>query len=459
VEPENYKFGGGPAESILHPFVLVAMIVAILLIFVRSRDKISPVFLLAAFLIPHGQQVVIAGVHLFVLRILILAGLVRLVCSKRSSGEPFLGGGWNAVDTVFFLAVVCRATAFTLLYMSQSATVNQAGLLWDDLGGYFLLRSLIRDERDIKTAIKSLAVLALIFAAAMVREQFTGENIFGRLGAVLLYSQTRTNNLVRSQAAFAHGILAGTFAAVILPLFVWLWNKGESKAVAFLGALGSVVMVATSASSTPMLSYAAGVFAIFMWPFRQWMRVFRWSIVLGLVLLQIIMNSPVWYVIAHVRVIGVSSGNHRAELVGTFIEHFSEWWLLGTASNGSWGAFTFDTSNTYVNTGVNGGLAAFVFFIAVLVLCFSRIGRARKAVAGNDRKEEWSMWLLGCTMFVNVVAFFGISYFDQTQVIWFTTLAVVCAATTPVLEAQRQARINQSDEAAACQGVTTVAYE
>ncbi len=419
----------------------------------------SPIFLLAAFLIPHGQQVVIAGIHLFVLRILILAAFVRLMCSKRAPGEPFLASGWNSLDTVFFLAVVCRATAFTLLYMSRSATVNQAGLLWDDLGGYFLLRSLIRDERDIKTAIKSLAALAVIFAATMMREQFTGENIFGRLGAVLLNSQTRTNGLVRSQGAFAHGILAGTFAAIALPLFVWLWKKGESKAVAFLGAIGSLVMVGTSASSTPMLSYAAGVFAIFMWPFRQWTRVFRWSIVLALVGLQIVMNSPVWYVISHVRVLGVSSGDHRAELVGTFIEHFSEWWLLGTASNGSWGAFTFDTSNTYVNTGVNGGLAAFVFFIAVLVLCFSRIGRARKAVAENDRKEEWCMWLLGCTMFVHIVAFFGISYFDQTQIIWFTTLAIVCAATTPVLEAQRQAQMSQPEDAASCEGMSPVAYE
>ena len=462
MEPENYKFGGGEAASLLHPIVLVAMIVAILLIFLRPRRQVSTIFLFGAFLIPHGQQLVLEGIHFFVLRILILAVFLRLICSKRLPEEPFLAGGWNGIDTVFFLAIACRAVAFTLFYLSTAATVNQLGLLWDDLGGYFILRSLIRNERDIRSVIKSFAVLAMIFAITMVGEQFTGQNIFGLLGGVLLVSQTRGDTfvpLVRSQGAFQHGILAGTYAAAILPLLIWLWKKGESKSIALLGMMASAVMVATTASSTPLLSYAAGIFAISMWPFRRWMRMFRWGIVLAVVGLQIVMNAPAWYVIAHVRVIGVSSGTHRAELVGTFIQHFSEWWLLGTDSNGSWGAFMFDTSNTYVNTGVNGGLLAFIFFMAILCRSFARIGNARKAVAGNDRNEEWCMWLLGCAMFVHVVAFFGISYFDQTRIAWFATLAVICTATAPILEAKRQAQMSQSNDAVGCDAMTSIAYD
>lgn len=459
MEPQNYRFGGGVDESLLHPVVLVAMIVAILLILLRPRKQISVIFLFGAFLVPHGQQLVLGGVHLFVLRILILTVWIRLLCSKRPPGEPFLAGGWNGIDTVFFLAVACRAAAFTLLYMNGEAAINQVGLLWDYLGGYFLLRCLIRNEQEIKTAIKSLAVLAMIFAVTMVREQITGENIFGLLGGVLLVSQVRADTLVRSQAVFQHGILAGTYAAALLPLVVWLWKKGGSNLVALLGVIASLVMVATSASSTPLLSYAAGIFAIFLWPLRRWMRVFRWGMVLVLVGLQIVMNSPVWYVISHVRVIGVSSGTHRAELVGTFIQHFWDWWLVGTDANGSWGAFMFDTSNTYVNNGVNGGLLTFVFFIAIIVRSFSMIGKARKAVAGSDRKEERCMWLLGCALFVHVVAFFGVSYFDQMQIAWFVALAVICAATGPILESQRQVQMSQANDAVGYDATTSIAYE
>jgi hypothetical protein len=40
--------------------------------------------------------------------------------------------------------------------------------------------------------------------------------------------------------------------------------------------------------------------------------------------------------------------------------------------------------------------------------------------------------MLGVTLFTHVVAFLGITYFDQTRVIWFALLAMIAAATVPV---------------------------
>jgi hypothetical protein len=36
-------------------------------------------------------------------------------------------------------------------------------------------------------------------------------------------------------------------------------------------------------------------------------------------------------------------------------------------------------------------------------------------------------WALGGSLFANVVSFFGISYWDQTQVVWYGLLAAISA--------------------------------
>ena len=433
MEPENYKFGGGAAETVLHPIVLFAMIIAILLVLLLPRKYVLVVFLISTFLIPGGQQFLVAGVHVFVFRVIVLTGLIRMLWVKFSSQQPVLGTPWNSVDTAFSLSVVLHALAFTLLYLAAAAAVNQFGYIWDFLGGYFLLRYAIHDETDIRRAIKCFAVLAAIMAICMIREQITGQNIFGLLGGVRLESEVREGR-IRSEAVFQHSILAGTFGAVLFPLFAWLWKNGKDRILAVIGALSCMVVTVTCFSSTPVLAFVAGIFAIFFWPFRRYMRLVRWGIVSALLGLSLVMKAPVWFLIAHVGVLGGSSTYHRADLVDTFIRHVGDWWLLGTANNNSWGYFMFDTSNSYVAEGVTGGLFALIFFIATISRSFGRVGNARKAVEGGDRQAEWLLWLLGCALFANTVAFFGISYFDQMKVSWFALLAMVCAATAPYLK-------------------------
>jgi hypothetical protein len=162
------------------------------------------------------------------------------------------------------------------------------------------------------------------------------------------------------------------------------------------------------------------------------MRAVRWGVVAALVILNIIMTAPVWFLIMRLDVIGGSSGYHRARLVNDFILHFGDWWLMGTTENARWGFNMWDLSNQYVQEGQLGGLATFICFLALICICFSKIGRARKAVEGN-REKEWYFWLLGAALFSHIVAFFGISYFDQTRMSWFALLAMIVTATAPYL--------------------------
>lgn len=130
---------------------------------------------------------------------------------------------------------------------------------------------------------------------------------------------------------------------------------------------------------------------------------------------------------------GSSSGYHRAELVDQFIHHFLDWWLLGVKDTSDWGLDMWDVQNQYVNVGETGGLLAFVFFILVISRSFGMLGDARKRVDG-DKGKEWMLWCLGSAMFANVVAFFGVNYFDQSRIWWFILLAMISAIAVPMLK-------------------------
>jgi hypothetical protein len=428
IEPEHWRFGGGPSETVLHPLVLIAMLIAIIVILGMSKRAALVALLLSTFLIPLGQQFVIGSVHLFVSRIIIAAGWIRMLSDRRGPGLISLGGGWNTLDKYFLLYVICRAVAFSLLNASGAAIVNQVGFVWDFLGGYILLRYLIQSEEDILRTIKWFAYIVGILAICMVGEQLTGKNVFGILGGVRLVSEVRAGR-IRSEGVFQHAILAGVFGATLMPLFFWLWKSGKARVLAIFGVAGSAVMAITTACSTPIGTLAVACMGICFWPVRKYMRPLRWALGIVLIVLHLVMKAPVWALIERIDIVQGSSSFHRYQLVDEFIRHWSDWWLIGTNSNASWGNLLFDVSNQYVAEGTAGGLIVLILFICQISWCFGRLGSARKAVEPQDRLEAWLPWLLGVSLMAHVTAFLGISYFDQTRVSWFALLAMISVAT------------------------------
>ena len=67
---------------------------------------------------------------------------------------------------------------------------------------------------------------------------------------------------------------------------------------------------------------------------------------------------------------------------------------------------------------------------------FRKIGRARNIIK-DDPQQERFMWFLDVALFTNCVCFFGISYFDHTKIMWFALLAIISAATAPILASQK----------------------
>ena len=232
--------------------------------------------------------------------------------------------------------------------------------------------------------------------------------------------------------SFTHPILAGVFGAILVPLFLGLrWRGGDNRGRLFVGILAATVIVIASGSSTPVMAYAMAVVALCFWSMRMQLRRIRWGIVFCLIFLHIIMKAPVWALIGRLGVIGGSDSWHRVFVITQFVDHFWDWWLLGTRDNYNWGYGMWDVTNQYVATAFSGGLLPFICFVAVIVHGFKYLGRARKAVE-NDKREELFIWALGAALVANAAAFFGVIYFDQVQVAWCALLGIISVTTRAV---------------------------
>jgi hypothetical protein len=430
MEPNNIRFGGGSADTILHPLVAIALLVAIGFILFLPRKHVTIPSLLLVFLVPFGQVLVVAGVHFTVYRILIIAVLFRLLVVNDFGGESRIAGGFDIGDRLVVIFGVTLLVTFWLQWRDIQALIKGLGSLLDLLGGYFALRCLVRDTEDIERVVKIFAVLAMILSVCMVNEQLTHRNVFGLLGGIPLEVAVREGK-ARSTGAFEVYITAGVFGATLIPLFVWLWSRSRAKMLAIAGFAGATAITMTSNSSTPLLAYASGIVGLAFWPLRAHMRTFRRSLVALLVGLHVVMKAPVWALIARVDLTGSSSGYHRYMLVDGCIRHFADWWLMGTKDYDSWGWDMWDLSNQYVAYALTGGIVALVTFILIITKAYSRLGNTRKSLAG-DADGKWLLWCLGAALTAHVVGYFGIGYFDQMQFAWYALLAMISVAVVPV---------------------------
>ena len=421
-------FGGGATDTVMHPVVAIAMIVAIVAMLRLPRKYAVVPFLLALFLLPAGQELYLGGMHLYAPRIMILFGLGRLMSAKLSSKTRIFTGGWNDLDKIFTCWAIFRAVAQILFYGGTiPVLISQIAFLWDTLGGYYLLRFLIRDTEDIRRVAKTFAIIVGMLGLIMLNEKFHHQNLFGYLGSGPIVPQSR-DGAIRAQGPFAHPLLAGSFAATLLSFSLWLWHSKRTRLLAVAGVVGCTAMVISSASSTPLLSYLAVIVGMCFWPLRGRMRRVRWVLVILLFACSLAMKAPVWFLISHVDLVAGNSSYHRAELIDMFIRHFKDWWLVGTNKQATWGWDMDDLCEQWVAEGESGGLATLVCFILLITRSFSRIGKARKRLS-KDLKQEWLLWLIGVALFSHCVGYFGISYFDQTRFSWYALLAMISVVT------------------------------
>jgi hypothetical protein len=103
----------------------------------------------------------------------------------------------------------------------------------------------------------------------------------------------------------------------------------------------------------------------------------------------------------------------------------------------------WDLCNQYVAIADQSGLVPLIIFVTIIVLGFKYLGRARRLAA--DRKDRFLLWALSASLFANVVSFFGISYYDQTIIVWYALLAMIHAMLISVRKSRRENTLQTSD--------------
>jgi len=414
-------------QTQLHPFALSAVILLALLALALPRRYALAPLLVAATTLPMAQRVVIAGADFTMIRLLLLAYVLRFFLRGEWSGFT-----WNRLDTAVLLWAVSGTAIMTLHYGTVDVLVNRLGWSYDLILGYFAGRVLLRGWDDVLSIAKMVAIISIPVAAVFLYEWTTQYNLFHVFGGVAEFTKVREGR-VRCQGPFAHAIIAGTFWAAMLPLIWMLWNgEKRSRALALTGSASAFLIIASTASSTPLLSAMAAVggAVLFMLRYRR-TQMWVGLIVVLFVLHFFVMQAPVWHLISRVDIVGGSTGWHRYHILDTFINHFSDWYLTGYSTPTDWAWQMRDITNQFIGVGLRGGLLTLSIFILVLLFAFGNIGRRLAEIelksAEAPTNLEWMIWLVGVMIFVHVVNFTGLSYFGQMNVLWYLQLAMAGA--------------------------------
>jgi hypothetical protein len=411
-------------SSNLNPVALVFLaIMGVVILRGRRTAAVKALMAIAAFM-PLGQQMVIFGLHFTFLRILILIGACRVLAQGEARNFQWLG------QDKLFLAWALVGLVFGLI---RSPSAELFGMAYNSIGIYFIIRCLTRDALEILEHLQFLAVVAVIIALAMSWEVITHKNLFYVFGGVPQFVGERDGRF-RCQGPFRHPILAGTFAATVFPLMIGLWLQGgRKKWLAFAGLAGATFSTFVAASSGAILTCLTALVGFALWPMRFRMHLIRRGIVAVIVVLSLVMKAPVWYLIAKLSDLLGGTGWHRSYLIDQAVNHFDEWWLIGSSYTAHWAPGgqvlpadpnNMDITNHYIAQGLHGGVLELGLFIAIITACFKTVGRCLRS-GENDLFRPKLVWALGVCLAAHCTALISISYFDQIEVFWFWLWAVI----------------------------------
>ncbi len=397
-----------------------------LLLVLPRRYALLPLLISGCYM-TLGQAFIIGGFHFYLIRILIFFGMIRIFVKKEIFSIRLI-----SIDKILIAWLIVSTFLYVIFSGNYVSLTERLGKVYNTVGIYILIRSLVRDMDDITRAIKMLGIIIIPLAFLFAREYTTGKNPFSIFKGVAEFSEIR-NGRIRCQGPFMHSILAGTFAATTVPLFVGLWLYNRRTRLLATGAiLAATFIVFVSSSSGPLLALIISIVGLICWRFRSNMRAIRWGIAILLLALHIFMKAPVWFMITRLGDVAGGGGWYRSALIDAAIRNFNEWWIIGTDYTAHWmptglaiDPKSADITNQFIAQGVNGGLLSLILFIWLIVKCFKIVGAAVRYKNTLSTPERLMIWSLGCTVLGHVASFFSVSYFDQITIFWYLVIAMI----------------------------------
>src|SRR5208282_4291861 len=125
---------------------LIVLLAAILLFFLLRRKYLVVTFLLVSIFVPYGQVVVIGGLHFVGSRILLPFAWLGAKPLSYLKTQRFQ---WNGLDKAVIWYGVISTICGLMLWRDVGVLINRLGFLYILVGGYFLLRIILRDRADV----------------------------------------------------------------------------------------------------------------------------------------------------------------------------------------------------------------------------------------------------------------------------------------------------------------------
>lgn len=408
----------------------------VLVVFLAPRRWALLGMMAGVLYLTQGQAIDVLGLHLYPVRILELAGFIRVMARREFSFSRM-----NGIDKALILAYGYTAIVFLLRTamgggtssdIGQVSTMDKVGILVDAGLCYFAFRGLVGTVGEFVWFLRSFVVLLVPYVVLLSIERLTGQNPFAIVGGL---AQTWVGgDRIRCFGSFRHPSLLGTFGASLLPLYIGLAFSKNNRFPALAGIGLCLAIVFLSNSGGPASVAAVGVVAWLLWPLRKKMFVVRRAIFGALILLALFMKAPLWYLPDKMSLIVGGDGWHRSFLMNQAFTNIHKWWLAGMPLDQTREWFPYlvmgavDVTNFYLALGIDAGVLAIVLFVLLLVRAFRSLGQAQAAVRRSSRRAgetELVLWGLGAALAGHAFNFFAITYFDQIYVVWFMQLAAI----------------------------------
>jgi hypothetical protein len=411
---------------------LILLILAVILMVVQFRVPSRHAFLPLLIAICHFQNVPVfeIGAAFTICKLIILTGLWRASRERRFARLKF-----GRLDTwVMIWTVWIFFSGFAHNPTDHNPITIRLSQVFDFGGGYLYARCYLTSREDFLRLAKALAILVVPMALMVALERVSLRNYYGLISGGAQEVVVRGSKL-RASGPFGHPILLGTFAATSAVLLLTLWQRERRWVIA--GGVACLLIVALSASSGPIVTLLSGLLGVAAWRWRQSVGRIRTLVILVFVALHMVMKAPVWYLMARIDLAGGSTGWHRAELITVALNHFNEWWLVGTEYTRHWIAYGvhwsenhIDITNHYIFMGVTGGLLLMSCYIGILRKAFQNLGRGMRLLRLSGNPGEFVLWCIGAALFAHCFTFLSISYFDQINVAFAMLLGSIPGVTS-----------------------------
>ena len=354
--------------------------------------------------------------------------------------------GWILLDYLVIITAISAFMANLFLAPLDEMLEFHAGLQFDTLLVYFMVRLLISSREKYFTLLKGLLIIAAPLAILGVYQCLSFHNPFGFFKqfhawvVVEKFIQVR-ENFCRAELTFSHPIMFGMFFAMVGPWCLGLWHFIEIRWRPML-ILGMVLMflgLVSSMSSGPQLAGVGAVLAFVLFRYRRYWKTYLGMFILMMVAVEFISNRHWYYVTSSYLAFNAQTAYGRCKL----IEHalgggMSGHWILGYGFEdpGWWAALQgserkgTDITNHYIVLLVQYGLVGFIpFMMTVYEAC--RCLR-KSFVAAVSNAERWLIWCLLASMAGILLAMLSVSMFGQMNNVFYMLLGL-CGAHSEIM--------------------------